>query len=88
MPTLAVLLLLNRYKSPEEQKHYWRRVSDFKSINRGWYAVLFLTVPILSAIGLLFDILLGGKGAELEMTVNIIQNPLMLIPFAIILHRR
>ena len=73
--------LLYRYKNSTERKNYWQRLIDFRRIGKGWYALIFLTVPVLTITG----IILGGKGAEYEAAGNIIKNPLSLVPFAVFL---
>jgi membrane protease YdiL (CAAX protease family) len=83
MPTLVALFLLYRYKDPEGRKDYWRRLIDFKRIGKVWYGVIFITIPLLTIIGITADIILGGKGADLETARGFIQSPLSLIPFAV-----
>jgi len=83
MPTLVALFMLYRDYDLNERKNYWYRLINLGRINKFWYAVIFLTVPMLTIIGVIFDIMLGGKGAEIESAVNFVQNPLSLIPFAI-----
>jgi hypothetical protein len=84
MPTLVALLLLYLRGCHQMQRDYWQRLTDFKSISKAWYAVILLTVPILTTIGIVFDIVLGGKGAKPEVASSILSNPLSLFPFAII----
>jgi membrane protease YdiL (CAAX protease family) len=81
VPTLVALYLLYRYNTSIERQDYWQRLIDFKRISKGWYAVIFLTVPMLTMIG----IILGGKGVEFEAATTIIENPFSLIPFAVFL---
>ena len=81
VPTLVALFLLYRYKNSTERKNYWQRLIDFRRIGKGWYALIFLTVPVLTITG----IILGGKGAEYEAAGSIIKKPLSLVPFAVFL---
>jgi membrane protease YdiL (CAAX protease family) len=85
MPTLVTLLLLHLYSNHQERKDYWRRLIDLKRIHKVWYAVILLTVPFLTLIGVVFDLVLGGTGAEPEAASNIILNPLSLLSFAVIM---
>lgn len=78
MPMLVALSLLYLCGSHQERKDYWQRLIDFRRISKTWYAVVFLTVPTLTAIGIVIDIFLGGIGAELEAASNILSNPLSL----------
>ena len=82
MPTLVTLLLLYLCSSHQERRDYWQRLIDLKRINKAWYAVILLTVPMLTTIGIVFDLILGGTGSEPEAASNFILNPLSLIPFA------
>lgn len=81
MPTVVALYLLYRYTKSSERQDYWQRLIDFKRIGTGWYAVIFLTVPLLTLLG----VLLGGAGVEFEALTNLIENPWSLIPFALFL---
>jgi membrane protease YdiL (CAAX protease family) len=83
MPTLVALLLLYLGNNHQERRDYWQRLIDFKRISKAWYVVILLTVPILTTIGIVIDIILGGTGAKLEAASNILSNPLSLFPFAI-----
>jgi uncharacterized protein len=83
MPTFVTLLLLYLYCNPQERNDFWQRLVDLKRINKAWYAVILLTVPFLTLIGVLFDIVLGGTGIKLAAASNIILNPVLLIPFAV-----
>jgi membrane protease YdiL (CAAX protease family) len=81
MPTLATLLLLYLCNNHQERRDYWQRLIDLKRINNVWYAVILLTVPMLTTMGIVFDLILGGTGSESEAAINFINNPLSLIPF-------
>jgi membrane protease YdiL (CAAX protease family) len=84
MPTLVALLLLYIRGSHQMRRDYWQRLIDFKSISIIWYLVILLTVPILTAIGIVLDMILGGTGAKLEAASGILSSPLSLFPFAIV----
>jgi membrane protease YdiL (CAAX protease family) len=83
MPTLVTLLLLYASRDRQERRDYWQRLFDLKRINKAWYAVLLLTVPLITAAGVVFDLVLGGLGAELEAASNFIDKPLSLLPFVV-----
>jgi len=83
MPPLSALLLLYLYNNYKERKDYWERLVDFRRIGKSSWIVILLTVPILTIIGILGDIILVGTGAKLEFASNILSNPLSLLPFAI-----
>lgn len=45
--------------------------------------MILLTAPLLTALGVVIDLVLGGTGAEPEAVSNIVLAPLSLIPFAV-----
>ncbi|MEE4193617.1 MAG: type II CAAX endopeptidase family protein [Anaerolineae bacterium] len=79
-PTLVTLYLLYRYEKTTERKDFWQRFFDLKRISLGWYLIIFLTVPLLTLSGVVFDILFGGNG--LIAISDTLQKPLLLLPFA------
>jgi len=79
MPTLVALTLLFRTEDAEGWMDYARRLVDFRRIGLGWYAVIFLTVPLLTSFGLF----LGGGGTSFDPLQNYLQSPLSLVPFAL-----
>ena len=80
-PTIVTLLLLYLYSDRQERKNYWQRLTNIKLINKVWVAVILLTIPVLTAIGVVFDSFFGGAGNEVAS--NFTHDPLTLIPFAI-----
>jgi len=83
MPTLAALLLLYISSNNLERKDYWQRLIDIKRINKVWYAVILLTVPILTTLAGVLDLLLDGTWEKTQAASNFILSPLSLIPFAV-----
>ena len=80
MPPLVAIALTHLRCDRETRRDYWRRVIDFKRIRAGWYAVVLLTAPALTALGVLLDVLLGGSGGWLEP--RFVEQPLAILPFA------
>ena len=85
MPTVVTLLLLYLFHGREERRDYWRRVIDLKRISMVWYVVILLIVPILTIAGIVIDLLFGGIGAEIDVLINFLRNPLSLIPFVMMM---
>jgi membrane protease YdiL (CAAX protease family) len=83
MPTVVTLLMIYFHGNAQERKDYWQRLIDLRRIDKFWYIVILLTVPLLTGIGVVIDLWLGGKGAELGALTNIILKPVSLIPFVI-----
>ena len=83
MPTLVALLLLYIYRNHQERKDYWQRLFSIKFINKVWWAVILLTVPILTSIGSLLGLLLGDTWAKTPAASDFVHSPLSLIPFAV-----
>lgn len=82
LPLVAVGLV---YLSRDRQVRldYWQRVIDFRCIGAKWYAIILLTVPLLTTLAALLDLLLGGVGGGIEAAVRSLPHPLMIIPFAV-----
>jgi CAAX protease family protein len=68
----------------ESWREYWSRIVDPKRIPAKWYLVIFLFVPVLMAIAVLLDVVLGG-GAVLAQIgkTPFLSAPLTIIPFAV-----
>jgi membrane protease YdiL (CAAX protease family) len=65
----------------EGKRDYWTRIIDFRRISGRWYLIIFLFVPILTALAAILDILSGGSGATLgEVATNFLSQPLSIIP--------
>ena len=81
-PVVAAIILTYITQSKEGRRDYWRRVIDLRRIRAKWYAVIFLAVPLLTAIAALLDFLLGGSGIQLETMVGFVSRPWAILPFA------
>jgi membrane protease YdiL (CAAX protease family) len=81
-PLIAILLIYWRH-TPEERREYWQRAIEFKRIGAKWYAVIFLTAPMLAGLGALLDAISGGKGAAPEAAARFASHPLAMASFAI-----
>jgi len=79
-PLLAGILLTHLTQDREGRRDYWRRVVDFKRIGAGWYGVTLLTIPVLTGLAALLDVLLGGSPPRLEVDLS---RPLAVLPFAL-----
>ena len=65
----------------EGKRDYWTRIIDFRRISGRWYLIIFLFVPILTALAAILDILSGGSGATLgKIATNFLSQPLSIIP--------
>lgn len=82
MPLVVTLMLLFLRGSARQRREYWQRLIDFRRIGKAWYAVILLSVPALTAIAIVIDVLLGGTGAKLEAASSVLSNPLSIFPFA------
>lgn len=81
-PVVAAIILTYITRSKEGRRDYWQRVIDFRRIDAKWYAVIFLAVPLLTAIAALLDLLLGGGGIQLEAMADFVSRPWAILPFA------
>jgi membrane protease YdiL (CAAX protease family) len=83
MPIAATIALVYLRHPPDFRRGFWQRAIEFKRIGVGWYAVVLLTVPILTALGAVVDVLLGGAGLKLEAAERFVRQPWMFVPFAV-----
>jgi membrane protease YdiL (CAAX protease family) len=61
-PLLAALVLVYGTLDRAGRRDYWQRALQFTRIGPWWYAVIFLSVPALTGLAALLDILAGGRG--------------------------
>jgi membrane protease YdiL (CAAX protease family) len=80
-PLVAAVLLTYLARNKHERKDFWCRAVDFKRIGAKWYAVILLVVPVLTGIGILADVILGGKGGEWSADAPSFSEPLTLLSF-------
>ena len=83
MPIAVTIALVYLRHTPDFQRDFWQRAIEFKLIGIGWYAVVLLIVPILTALGAMVEVLLGGEGLKLEAAERFVQQPWMFVPFAV-----
>ena len=81
MPPLVAIALTVLGRNPEVQRDYWQRILDFKRVRVRWYVVILLIVPLLTGLGAVLDVLLGGSGGQLA--ARFVGQPLAVVPFAL-----
>jgi len=68
----------------EGRRDYWRRVVDLRRIPATGYLAILLVPPIISALAVVIDLLLGGGGSGWEEPAHrITAAPLTIVPFAL-----
>jgi membrane protease YdiL (CAAX protease family) len=82
-PPVAAILLTYLTQDQAGRHDYWRRIVDFRRIGLKWYGVIFLTWPVITALAALLDRLLGGEGLRLELAARFLEQPLLILPFAL-----
>ena len=82
-PAVSAILLTYLTQGRAGRRDYWRRIVDFRRIPLGWYGVIFLTVPAITALAALADRLLGGWGIRLEAAARFLEQPLQVLPFVL-----
>lgn len=80
MPLVVSVGLTHLRHDRPFQRDFWQRIIDFRRIGVGWYAVVFLYVPVKSGLAALVDVLLGGKGIEPEALAGLIERPMLIVP--------
>jgi hypothetical protein len=83
MPPAAAIVVLYMHHSPDTQRDFWRRLVDGRRIGGRWYAATLLTVPALTGLAALLDIVLGGGGGTPEALLRFLPRPLAVVPFAL-----
>jgi membrane protease YdiL (CAAX protease family) len=82
-PVLFAVALTYITQDREVRRAYWERAIQFGRIKLRWYVVIFLTVPLLTALAALLDVLLGGSGGRLEAAKRFLSQPLAILPFVV-----
>jgi membrane protease YdiL (CAAX protease family) len=82
-PMLLAVALTYITQERQGRRAYWQRAIQFGRIKLRWYAVIFLTVPLLTVLAALLDVLLGGSGGRPEAMTRFLSQPLAILPFAI-----
>lgn len=80
-PAVAAICLVHVGRDRQARHDFWARVFDFRRIGLRWYGVVLLTVPLVTAVAALLDVLGGGSGAQLEVRFQ--SGLLSILPFAL-----
>jgi membrane protease YdiL (CAAX protease family) len=80
-PMVAGIALTYLTQEQAGRHDYWRRVFDLKRIRLSWLAVTLLTVPLLTTLAIVLNLLTGGTGLSLESRFQ--SNLLNILPFAV-----
>ena len=80
-PMVAGIALTYLTQEQAGRHDYWRRVFDLKRIRLSWLAVTLLTVPLLTTLAVVLNLLTGGTGLSLESRFQ--TNLLSILPFAV-----
>ena len=82
-PLLAAIGLAHFTQGRRGRRDFWRRVVDFGRIGGGWYGVILLTVPVLTGLALLPDVVSGGTLPRFETAARFLSRPFAIVPFAL-----
>lgn len=79
-----IFAVLNAYQMQKMAglRDFFGRAIDPRRISLGWYAVIFLSQPVLMGLALLTHLALGGTMPSMETPARFLANPLSLLPFA------
>lgn len=80
MPLVVAVGLTHLKHDRSFRRDFWWRIIDFRRISFAWYAVIFLYVPVKSGLAALIDVILGGKGIELEALTQLMEQPVLIVP--------
>jgi membrane protease YdiL (CAAX protease family) len=80
-PMVVALGVMVWTQDAQARREYWLRLIDPGRIHFGWYAVILLTVPLLTGLAVFLDHIFGGGGALLEARFQ--ANLWGLLPLAV-----
>jgi membrane protease YdiL (CAAX protease family) len=80
-PPVAAIFLMYRVHPSQDRRDYWHRTVDFRRISPIWYALIFLLPLALNVLGILTGLLLGAPPQSFERAVDLLANPLSILPF-------
>jgi uncharacterized protein len=83
-PSVTAIVLVHRLLGADQRRDFWRRVVDFRRISPLWYALIFLTLPLVILISLGINALLGGEAPGMANLRLLQQQPLMIVPVLLI----
>lgn len=83
-PSIIGLALVFLTYDKARKLDYWRRAFSVKRIPPLWWAVIFLVFPLIIAVSIALDVLLGGSIPVMETLRSVSTNPLSL-PMLILL---
>lgn len=83
-PSIIGLALVFLTYDKARKLDYWRRAFSVKRIPPLWWAVIFLVFPLIIAVSIALDVLLGGSVPVMETLRSVSTNPLSL-PMLILL---
>lgn len=83
-PSIIGLALVFLTYDKARKLDYWRRAFSVKRIPPLWWAVIFVMFPLIIAVSIALDVLLGGSVPVMETLRSVSTNPLSL-PMLILL---
>ncbi|MGD2057137.1 MAG: type II CAAX endopeptidase family protein [Anaerolineales bacterium] len=78
-PSVAGIIMVYRREDRTNQRDFWKRVVNVRSITAGWYLFILLVFPLIAALALGFSRLVGDPLSEFSMLSRLASSPLMLI---------
>jgi membrane protease YdiL (CAAX protease family) len=82
-PVLAAACLTHLLREYNDPRDFWRRLIDFRRIPTRWYAVIFLTAPLYSALAVASGALAYAEAPSFESALAYLRDPARLLGFAV-----
>lgn len=84
-PTITALILV--WQSFEKDMHldFWGRVFDLRRIRLTWWFLTLAAIPLLMALAVVLDLLLGGVLPEMTYVYQLINDPISIPIFLLMM---
>jgi len=84
-PPLAGIVMTALTRGRSGLTDLWRRLFDIRRIATGWYAVIFLLIPVVAVTAVAVDLLLGTSPQPVDLAplLEHLQHPFNLLMFTL-----
>jgi len=85
IPAATAIIFTARSDRHRPLRDLWQRLINPRLIRPGGYALIFLTIPLLTLAATGVDQLLGGNSGWSQTAIGVAGNPLMLLGLVVLL---
>jgi membrane protease YdiL (CAAX protease family) len=83
-PSICGVIMTYRTRDRDGRRDFWRRTLDFRRIGGRWYALILLIFPLLAALSVLVEALMGGDAPSFPYLAAIAAAPWVLLYLPVI----